>query len=691
MCLRNAFVLHFLAHVALAFAVDVEVIQIKAIGNTGDKYRLTGRCEYTVTERPIEVGEARFTIQLNRESSKFKSNQATELSTDGTSYRLSNSKLIKNKKYRVNFTCEYLYNETEKRCFPVGTCSPLETETTSTSTTATSTTTGPMSPTNLFQNSDMELSFTDNWYCRTDCTIETSTDSFTGAQSAKITNRDRTFKGLAQDVNLTAGLRYSLSGYIKLLNTETGEMYHAVTLVLSWENDQGNKEYLQFGTNKMVQPGIWTEIGAVMKIPTGYTSFTLYFKVSGATADYLVDHMVLTEVPDLANWRTKAEESIERIRKADFTIRVDSASALPANLTIEVNQTRHDFAFGSAVGATQIVDPDPTLQKYQAFFYDNFEWAVLENALKWKLMEKVEGTIDYDRPTKAINALRDRGIKIRGHCVFWAVEDKCPEWIKPFNQSELLQAMTTRMNGVIGNTTGLLEHWDVNNENLHGDFFERGTGDANITMQIFRDVHALDPTVKLFLNDFGIIAPRYNQMATAMKEQAKTFRAAGVPIHGVGIQSHIIPSDVDPTAMKMRLDKVAEAGVPIWITELSVEETDENIKAAALEDALTLYFAYPAVQGILLWGFWDGKIFEPSASLVNGPDLTPNAAGRAYQTLYHQTWRTNEARDVTDTSPIQMRGFKGTYTVNLKQNGVLLNSEMFVLDDAGAEVTLSVP
>ena len=30
------------------------------------------------------------------------------------------------------------------------------------------------------------------------------------------------------------------------------------------------------------------------------------------------------------------------------------------------------------------------LQKYQEFFYDNFEWAVIDNALDWKLMEATQ-------------------------------------------------------------------------------------------------------------------------------------------------------------------------------------------------------------------------------------------------------------------------------------------------------------
>lgn len=59
-----------------------------------------------------------------------------------------------------------------------------------------------------------------------------------------------------------------------------------------------------------------------------------------------------------------------------------------------------------------------------------------------------------------------------------------------------------------------LEHWDVNNENLHGDFYETHTGDANITMKMFQDIQAIDADTKLFLNDFGIMEARGCQKAT---------------------------------------------------------------------------------------------------------------------------------------------------------------------------------
>ena len=51
-----------------------------------------------------------------------------------------------------------------------------------------------------------------------------------------------------------------------------------------------------------------------------------------------------------------------------------------------------------------------------------------------------------------------------------------------------------------------LQHWDVNNENLHGDYFEQKAYNANITMEMFNWMHNLEPNVKLFLNDFSVVS-----------------------------------------------------------------------------------------------------------------------------------------------------------------------------------------
>ncbi|WAR31073.1 XYN1-like protein, partial [Mya arenaria] len=147
-------------------------------------------------------------------------------------------------------------------------------------------------------------------------------------------------------------------------------------------------------------------------------------------------------------------------------------------------------------------------------------------------------------------------------------------------------------------------HWDVNNENIHGDYFEQMTGDPNITMTMFRDTHALDPDVKLFLNDFNVMQ---SFSAMPLRNQAKLFKDAGVPIYGVGIQSHL---------KHMNLDI---------------------------------------------------------------PTLKPNAAGLAYQQLFHTTWRTNVTDRIHGNGSSNVRGFQGVYKLTVKHGSKELAHQYFFI------------
>ena len=51
-----------------------------------------------------------------------------------------------------------------------------------------------------------------------------------------------------------------------------------------------------------------------------------------------------------------------------------------------------------------------------------------------------------------------------------------------------------------------LEHWDVNNENLHGQWYQDRLHDPSYNLELFREAHHADPHVKLFLNDYNVVA-----------------------------------------------------------------------------------------------------------------------------------------------------------------------------------------
>ena len=48
---------------------------------------------------------------------------------------------------------------------------------------------------------------------------------------------------------------------------------------------------------------------------------------------------------------------------------------------------KHSFPFGSAVRADLITGSTIDSLLYQQTFYENFNWCVLENDLKWRQME----------------------------------------------------------------------------------------------------------------------------------------------------------------------------------------------------------------------------------------------------------------------------------------------------------------
>ena len=45
----------------------------------------------------------------------------------------------------------------------------------------------------------------------------------------------------------------------------------------------------------------------------------------------------------------------------------------------------------------------------------------------------------------------------------------------------------------------------MDNENLHGGYFEWATGKHDILAQMFTECNQVDPNVALFINDFNVV------------------------------------------------------------------------------------------------------------------------------------------------------------------------------------------
>ena len=94
---------------------------------------------------------------------------------------------------------------------------------------------------------------------------------------------------------------------------------------------------------------------------------------------------------------------------------------------------------------------------------------------------------------------------------------------------------------------------------------------------------------------------------------------------------------------------------------------EEELKAKEMVDYYKICFAHPAVEGILMWGFWEGANWIPGSSLYKR-DWSPTPAAEAYQNLIFKEWWTKSSGTVCRDGVFSIPAFFGKYKVTI--NGI---------------------
>jgi endo-1,4-beta-xylanase len=327
--------------------------------------------------------------------------------------------------------------------------------------------------------------------------------------------------------------------------------------------------------------------------------------------------------------KSETEDAIRRCRMG--TIRVHCRPGAQ----VKVTQVAHEFWFGTAISGRVFRDgADPAeKEKYLTILKENFNAAVHENALKWYSTERRQGETSYADADRMLEWCEQNGIRMRGHCLFWEVEKYVQDWVKRLDAEQLRQAIERRAKEVTTRYRGRITEYDVNNEMVHGNYYASRLGDE-IHVQMFKWAHEGDPGALLFVNDYSILSGRD---LDAYVKQIKKLLAMGAPIGGIGAQGHF-DAPIDVAQVKASLDRLAQFGLPIRVTEFDVNTDDEAKKAQFLGEFYRTCFAHPAVEGILMWGFWEGAHWRPKAALWKR-DFTPTPAALVYRDLvFHKWW-----------------------------------------------------
>jgi GH35 family endo-1,4-beta-xylanase len=190
------------------------------------------------------------------------------------------------------------------------------------------------------------------------------------------------------------------------------------------------------------------------------------------------------------------------------------------------------------------------------------------------------------------------------------------------------------------------------------------------------------------LNDYDILTGRRLEDYV---RHIRTLLDQGVPIGGIGVQGHLHGDDYDPQALRQALQRLSEFKLPIRVTEFNMpgqrskyyqkrgatlSEAEEKAKAQALADYYRICFAYPQVEGILMWGFWEGANLIPASSLYKR-DWTPLPAAQAYRDLVFRQWWTRWQGNTDAQGKCQVRAFYGQHRVKAgdKEKVISLNKK----------------
>ena len=532
---------------------------------------------------------------------------------------------------------------------------------------------GSLPAQNLFSNPGFE-SGTTGWSGNSSAVFTSSTAKFhSGSRSAYLTNRTATWNGIVQSV---AGV---------LQNTNT---YYVSAWVLI---DNATNQYVKLTLQKTDASGLsytpiasctgnsntWTQMTGnfTLNVTGTLTNLTIYIEGPDANVSFYADDFVLTNVPPY-DWKPAANARIEQFRKRDVRVQITDSNGLAvAGAAIQVRQTKHQFAFGTAINGN-VSNP-----QYAGFVKTNFEWAVMENESKWYANEPSRSNVTYTAADTLTNFCYTNGIKLRGHCLFWAVDSTVQSWVTNLADADLRTHLTNRLNSAVNHFKGTFGAWDVNNEMLHGNYYGNRLGNG-INSWMFQYARLLNTNLQLFVNDYNVVS---GGETDAYKLQIQNLIASNAVVGGIGCQGHF-GSTIDPTLTEQRLDNLAQLNIPIWITEYDSLNADENVRADNLETLYRMAFSKPAVDGILMWGFWAGSHWRGSNAAIVNLDWTVNAAGLRYQSLLAQ-WTTTTNGTADAAGGFYFRGFHGDYDLTITPpGGVATVRHITVAPGAGTNV-----
>jgi endo-1,4-beta-xylanase len=300
--------------------------------------------------------------------------------------------------------------------------------------------------------------------------------------------------------------------------------------------------------------------------------------------------------------------------------------AVPAS-TLRQAGDAHHITIGTAAASAHLSEAD-----YSAILGSEFSQLQAENEMKFGPIHPRPDTDPSPYNFTGADALvafaQSHGMLVRGHTLVW--HNQVSKWVTEgkYSSPQLATILQSHVHSVMMRYASNVYAWDVVNEAFNDDGTMRhtiwydqpgigaGAGTKYIE-QAFRWAHEADPSAKLFYNDYD--AEVINKKSDAIYEMAKDFKKRGVPLDGVGFQTHVSLKFDDPeklASFAKNMERFAKLGLELHLTEIDIRLNDSNPASLAAQAKLygeitTLCVQQPACKLLQMWGFTDKHSWIP--------------------------------------------------------------------------------
>ncbi|MFF3328025.1 endo-1,4-beta-xylanase [Streptomyces sp. NPDC002888] len=267
--------------------------------------------------------------------------------------------------------------------------------------------------------------------------------------------------------------------------------------------------------------------------------------------------------------------------------------------------------FGAAVAANHLGE-----SPYATTLDTEFSSVTPENEMKWDATERTRGSFSFGSADQIVSHAQSKGMKVRGHTLVW--HSQLPSWVGGLGTADLRTAMNNHITQVMQHYKGKIHSWDVVNEAFQDGSsgarrsspFQDKLGNGFIE-EAFRTARAADPAAKLCYNDYN--TDGVNAKSNAVYNLVKDFKARGVPIDCVGFQSHLNSASPLPGDYRANLQRFADLGVDVQITELDIAGSG-TAQANSYSSVVQSCLAVSRCTGITVWGVTDKYSWRASST-----------------------------------------------------------------------------